>query len=141
MAAFDEDELTDAIEAAEAEADIPSLVKILSQATAAANETVGEAACDAVLRLSKQNPAHKQAFGDAGAPAALVALGAALVEEPAVCEVVLSCVSSLAADHPANQAAFGAAADGVGALIVACMDTHGEDEPTIQEVPREYEYK
>ena len=114
---------------------VAGLVKHLITATAAANETVVEAALDAVLRLSKQSPALKASLGEAGVPAALVAACAALQDEPSVCEVALSCIASLATDSPANQAAFGDgdSAAALGELLVACMEAHGADEPTVQE--------
>ena len=132
---YDEEAAEEAVTAAEEGSDVASLVKHLITATAAANETVVEAALDAVLRLSKQSPALKASLGEAGAPAALVAACAALQDEPSVCEVALSCIASLATDSPANQAAFGDgdSAAALGELLVACMEAHGADEPTVQE--------
>ena len=68
---YDEEAAEEAVTAAEEGSDVASLVKHLITATAAANETVVEAALDAVLRLSKQSPALKASLGEAGVPAAL----------------------------------------------------------------------
>ncbi|CAH0370238.1 unnamed protein product [Pelagomonas calceolata] len=131
VAAMDEDEIVDAVEAAESSGDCAAVVRLLGSALALEEpETAVEAVADALLRLGS---AHAAALGEAGA-CERVAAALALPccgDEPSLAEVLLGCCRVLAKSG-ANAAKL-LANDGA-ARLVSAMEAHvASGEPTLQE--------
>ena len=81
----DEDELTEAIEAAESESDFLTVVSIMSHVAGSDAPddfmTVAEAACDALLRCSAPTGGNSGAAGEAGACDVTLAVMTTYLEE------------------------------------------------------------
>ena len=131
VAAMDEDEIVDAVEAAEASGDCAAVVRLLGSALALDEpETAVEAVADALLRLGT---AHAAALGEAGA-CERVAAALALPccgDEPSLAEVLLG-AAACSAPRRANAAKL-LLNDGA-ARLVSAMEAHvASGEPTLQE--------
>ena len=131
VVSMDEDEIVDAVEAAESSGDCAAVVGLLGSALALEEpETAVEAVADALLRLGT---AHAAALGEAGACERVCAALAlpCCGEEPSLAEVLLGCCRVLAKSG-ANAAKL-IAADGA-ARLVSAMEAHvASGEPTLQE--------
>jgi len=135
----DEDELTEAIEAAEGDGDLVMIIGILSHsANLGDGAAVAEAACDALLRATSSVVKSAEA-GALGAGEVILKVMSVFMEEAAIVEVCLGCLKNIGRDTEAC-ARLHAVARGEGgggscaALVVKAMNDHAEnDEPTLQE--------